>query len=89
MPELALSEHIFQRGEPRELKHLSTWRKGKQSDSLSSGERTGTSPNRDLSRGCGQTSGVTKVLHKRSGLESPAVEGDSPVFEMQTLRYVV
>ena len=33
--------------QPRELKHLSTWRKRKQtSDFLSSGERKGKSPNR-------------------------------------------
>ena len=38
---------------PRELKHLSTWRKRKQtSDSVSSGERTRKRPNRSEDRGC-------------------------------------
>ena len=32
-------------GEPREVKHLSTWRKRKRSDFLSSGERSGKSLN--------------------------------------------
>ena len=42
------------RGEPGELKHLSTRRKRNQTrDSLSSGERTGKSPNRDVLRRCG------------------------------------
>ena len=40
------SEHIGIGGERRELKHLSTCRKGKRSDFLSSGERNGKSPNR-------------------------------------------
>ena len=39
-------EYIGRGGERRELKHLSTCRKGKRSDFLSSGERKGTSPNR-------------------------------------------
>ena len=43
-------EHIGSGGEPRELKHLSTARKGK--DSVSSGERTRNSPNRSPDRGC-------------------------------------
>ena len=41
----AESSRIFSGGEPRELKHLSTWRKRKRSDSLSSGERKGISLN--------------------------------------------
>ena len=41
-----LSEHIGQQGERGELKHLSNLRK--RNDSLSSGERKGTSPNRSL-----------------------------------------
>ena len=56
---------IVQEGQPREVKHLSTWRKRNQRDSLSSGERKGNSLNRrDLSwRGCRahpvQNQGVT------------------------------
>lgn len=41
----SLSEYIGQRGERRELKHLSSVRKRKRSDSLSSGERKGRSLN--------------------------------------------
>ena len=40
-----LSEYIRQEGERHELKHLSSARKRKQSDSLSSGERKGRSLN--------------------------------------------
>ena len=39
-------ESIVLRREPRELKHLSTWRKRKKIDSESSGERNRKSPNR-------------------------------------------
>lgn len=35
-----LTEFIGQQGQPGELKHLSTWRKRNQRDSVSSGERT-------------------------------------------------
>ena len=48
-------ESIAIGGEPRELKHLSTWRNRNQfRDSLSSGERKGNSPNfmRQLIEGC-------------------------------------
>jgi hypothetical protein len=38
------SEYIGVQGEPGELKHLSTRRKGHQRDSVSSGERTRTRP---------------------------------------------
>jgi hypothetical protein len=38
-----LSEYIGQEGQRRELKHLSSVRKRKRSDSLSSGERNGNS----------------------------------------------
>ncbi len=44
-PKISLSEYIGQGGERRELKHLSSARKIKRSDSLSSGERNGNSPN--------------------------------------------
>ena len=37
-------EYIGYKGEPGELKHLSTRRKGHQRDSVSSGERTRTRP---------------------------------------------
>ena len=38
---------LLRESQPRELKHLSTWRKRNQlRDSPSSGERTGKSPNR-------------------------------------------
>ena len=72
------------RSQPRELKHLSTWRKRKQfSDSLSSGERTRKSPNPP---DYGQT-GVVGLQcglksYNRTGLERPTKEGDSPVCEM-------
>ncbi len=47
IPELAYAESIGICGQPGELKHLSTRRKGKQHcDSPSSGERKGISPNR-------------------------------------------
>ena len=68
-------------GEPGELKHLSTRRKIKQfSDSLSSGDRTGNSPNR-CRFGDSGVEGPLKILYKRSGtfLESETVEGESPV----------
>ena len=43
--------HLATMSQPREVNHLSTSRKRKQSDSLSSGERKGTSPNRRLYAG--------------------------------------
>ena len=47
-PLSACSEYIAVRGEPGELKHLSTRRKRKKFiDFQSSGERNGKSPNRD------------------------------------------
>ena len=44
-PRLSLPEYIGKRSERRELKHLSSARNIKQSDSLSSGERNGSSLN--------------------------------------------
>lgn len=44
-PKVFISEYIGYEGERPELKHLSRVRKRKQSDSLSSGERKGISPN--------------------------------------------
>ena len=73
--------------EPRELKHLSTWRKRKQnSDPPSSGERTGDSPNRDRLGGPGVV-GPRRGLHMHSGtlLESWTIAGDSPVHEMHVV----
>ena len=53
------------------------------SDFLSSGERTGNSPNRS----CFGDFGVVGlqcglIEHRGTGLERPTIEGDSPVFEM-------
>gem|GEM_PF-4565326 len=41
---VSCNEFIVTGSEPRELKYLSTWRKGNHRDSLSSDERTGTRP---------------------------------------------
>jgi hypothetical protein len=41
---VSCTEYIGAGSKPRELKYLSTWRKGNQRDSLSSDERTGTRP---------------------------------------------
>ena len=59
------SEYIGVQGEPGELKHLSTRRKGHQRDSVSSGERTRIRPVPVLS------------LPERSG--KAGAMGDSPV----------
>ena len=40
---------------------------------------SGTSPNRDSSRGCGSTEGLQQNRSQHKGLERPATEGDSPV----------
>ena len=78
-------EYIAICSQPRELKHLSTWRKRKQvSDSPSSGERTGTSLNRrgKPRRGRGALHmGVIKHSRSRIFLEWKAIVGDSPVDE--------
>ena len=58
-------EYIGVQGEPGELKHLSTWRKGHQRDSVSSGERTRTRP------------APGESLPERSGMAGEM--GDSPV----------
>ena len=73
-------------GEPRELKHLSTWRKRNQCrDAPSSGERNGQSPNRGpCGRGVvGPTDGTSEV--RRSPLERGATDGESPVAEGEGL----
>src|SRR5262245_9212462 len=89
------AESIRRGRERRELKHLSTSRKGKKLDSLSSGERTGISPN----RGACKLVGVAHPGSRESAasptrgaashqdpiqpkaLERAAVGGDSPVGE--------
>ena len=85
------------RSKPGELKHLSTPRKRKQSDSLSSGERTGNSPNRPCvseralhDRGCRGFSGRTvllpgsdKLVSEPKAMERAARAGDSPVGEVR------
>ncbi len=66
-----------QRGE---LKHLSTPRNRKQvSDSLSSGERTGRSPNPAATAAGGCRAPIIQPKRRRSGLESRPTEGDRPV----------
>jgi len=79
---VSTDEHIVSGGEPRELKHLSSARKRKKGiDSLSSGERKGKSPN--LTRkwqGLGPTVKVSEYS-RRTDLERPAEEGESPVVE--------
>ena len=95
-----LAEHIGQRRAPGELKHLSTPRK--RNDSLSSGERKGTSLNRrrlvackPIRRwGCKAQSAelqlcqrVTNLVSSRTLLEWTAKEGDSPVNERVETRF--
>ena len=84
-PLSACSEYIAVRGEPGELKHLSTWRKRKKFDSVSSGERTRNRPNQwSLLRwGCGHTTWMQ--YRKWRELESSAIEGNSPVVETRKL----
>ena len=60
-----VAESIGHKGEPGELKHLSTRRKGHQRDSVSSGERTRIRPMPRMS------------LPERSG--KAGAMGDSPV----------
>ncbi len=60
----ALGEHISQRGERGELKHLSTRRRREYS--LSSGERKGRSPNPDCGTDCGRCNvGVVGAIARR------------------------
>ena len=76
----SISESIAYGREPGELKHLSTWRKRKKFDSVSSGERTRKSPNRDACiAGFGLHKGFSNG--RRTALEQPAREGESPVSE--------
>ena len=69
---------------PRELKHLSTWRRRKQfSDCASSGERTRKSPNQaDYGQAgvVGPHCGIR--VDSGTGLERPTKGGDSPVHEI-------
>ena len=90
-PLSACSEYIAVRGEPGELKHLSTRRKRKKQvlslerkiDFQSSGERNGKRPNRSA---C--TPGFGPHLRfsdsSRKVLGKPAREGESPVSERET-----
>jgi ribosomal protein L37E len=88
------SEYIGWEGERHELKHLSSVRKRKQSDSLSSGERTGRSLNSCHVIACVRCGvGVVRFdvrsiqtsscgyCFNRTVLERTAKEGDSPVRE--------
>ena len=59
------NEYIVTGSKPRELKYLSTWRKGNHRDSLSSDERTGTRP--------------MSTVYNGNALEKAAIVGDSPV----------
>ena len=69
--------------EPGELKHLSNWRRKKKRDSVSSGERTGSGPNRGglLSGYIGMEPVVVFYGSDVKMLESMTAEGDSPVWE--------
>src|SRR4051794_39262210 len=86
------SPHLRMRGAPRELKHLSTARKRK--DSPSSGERTGRSPNRvrvgslpalriwgwtAIGEGTAVSSRENAPYRSRRLLERAAAAGESPV----------
>ena len=73
-------------GERGELKHLSTHRKRKQfSDSRSSGERNGNSPNRCCFGNTGVVGpGYGKSSRKWKHLESCIIEGDNPVHDFLT-----
>ena len=78
----SISESIAYGREPGELKHLSTRRKRKKFDSVSSGERTRKSPNRDACiAGFGLHKGFSN--DRRTALEQPAREGESPVSEVR------
>ena len=82
-PQSPYTESIGMRREPGELKHLSSRRKRKKIvDFLSSGERTGKSPNRSA---CIPGFGLQKSTTKpnRTVLGRPAREGESPVRERQ------
>jgi hypothetical protein len=71
---------LVYRAIPGELKHLSTRRKRKKIDFLSSGERKGKSPNQELVPGVADRSEILKFFNRRE-LEGSAIEGNSPVGE--------
>ena len=90
---MRLVEYIGQASERRELKHLSNARNIKQSDSRSSGERTGRSLNLYcVIVGMRCNTGVVSVAvqdvlvlscgfyFRKIVLERTALEGESPVF---------
>ena len=72
---------------PRELKHLSTWRKRNQTrDPPSSGERKGDSPNRGRLGATGVVGPQCGLhMHSRTLLESWTIAGDSPVYGMHVV----
>ena len=86
IPHATCAESIGAGREPGELKHLSSRRKRKKRklkfsvDFQSSGERTRKSPNRDACiAGFGLHKGFSNG--RRTALEQPAREGESPVSE--------
>ena len=83
IPHATCTESIGAGREPGELKHLSSRRKRKKIfDFQSSGERNGKSPNRDACiAGFGLHKGFSN--DRRTALEQPAREGESPVSEVR------
>ena len=80
--------------EPGELKHLSTLRKRKKFEALSSGERKGLSPNHTVCKSAVVASvglwasqsvciaGDDVEVDSGMCLESPTIEGNSPLHEI-------
>ncbi len=83
----AMKWHHPKGSKPRELKHLSTWRKRNQiRDPPSSGERKGDSPNQDRFGGPGVVGPRRgSRLHSGTLLESWTIAGDSPVHGMKAI----
>ena len=81
-PQPSVHESIVCGGEPGELKHLVPGGRERNIDSVSSGERKRKSPNRDA---CIAGFGLRKgsAADRRTALEQPAREGESPVSEVQ------
>jgi hypothetical protein len=69
-------------GKPGELKHLSTRRKRKKFDFLSSGERKGKSPNQELVPGVVDRTSMQNLINRRE-LESSIIECNNHVGENQ------
>ena len=75
-----------------ELKHLSSRRKRKQCDSLSTGDGKGNRTNRilpEMDRKCGVWTWVLLSCFVRSELENSIKEGDSPVEDITEIGYQV